>query len=85
MQSNLSEDLNLVTERIVILLDGRQINAKLFCTYELENHDQLKVNLKFGIFSKKSKVHHALSNIIADLLSTHSIDFRHKSKNVQFI
>ena len=75
MQSNLSEDLNLVTERIVILLDGRQINAKLFSTYELENHDQLKVNLKFGIFSKKSKVHHALSNIIADLLSTHSIKY----------
>ncbi len=75
MQSNLSEDLNLITERTVILLDGRQINAKLFSTYEVVNHDQLKIKLNFGTFSEKSKVHHALSNIIVDLLSTHSIRY----------
>ena len=75
MQNNLIEKENPITERTVILLDGRQINAKLFSNYELENHDQLKIKLNFGIFSKKSKVHHTLSNIIADLLSTHSIKY----------
>ena len=43
MQNNLIEKENPITERTVILLDGRQVNTKLFSNYELENHDKLKI------------------------------------------
>ena len=43
---------NFPTERQIILLDGRTVKVPLFSTYSITNHDQLKINLKFGIFVK---------------------------------
>ncbi len=66
---------NFPTERQIILLDGRTVKVPLFSTYSITNHDQLKINLKFGIFVKKLPLDQALANIITDMLSTHSIKY----------
>lgn len=75
MQNKVLTNCNFPTERQIALLDGRTITVPLFSTYSLENHDRLKVTLKFGIFFKKSALDQALANIITDMLSTHSIKY----------
>ncbi|RZG95357.1 site-specific integrase [Acinetobacter pittii] len=75
MKSQKVDELNIITERLIVLLDGRQVNVPLFSTFGIKNRDQIKIKLNFGIFSKKFKLHVALSNIILDLLSTHSIQY----------
>lgn len=75
MKSSIIENIETITERTIILLDGRKITFSPFSTFSITNHDQQKIKLRFGIFSKKSKIHHALSHVISDLLSTHSIRY----------
>lgn len=75
MQNSALTVSNFLTERQIILLDGRKVKVPLFSTYSLVNHDQLKIPLKFGIFVKKSPLDQALANIITDMLSTHSIKY----------
>lgn len=75
MQINSNEDINIVTERTIILLDGQKATIPLFSKFKLQNHDNLNIKFNFQIFDKDSKVHYAVSNIIVDLLSTHSINY----------
>lgn len=75
MRNNIIEEIDLITERTVILLDGRVLIIPLFSTFAIPNHDNQNITLDFSIFSINSKLHHALSNIILDLLSTHSIRY----------
>lgn len=75
MQNNLIEKENPITERTIVLLDGRKVTIPLFSSFSLKNHDNLKIKLNFNIFNKDSKLHYALSNTIIDLLSTHSIKY----------
>lgn len=75
MKSQKVDELNIPTERLIVLLDGRQAKVPLFSKFDIKNRDQIKIKLNFGIFSKKFKLHVALSNIILDLLSTHSIQY----------
>jgi integrase len=75
MQSNIIKEIDPPTERTIVLLDGRQMTVPLFSAFKLVNHDQIKINLNFNIFSSKSELNTTLSNIIIDLLSTHSIKY----------
>lgn len=75
MHSNIIEEFTSNKERTIVLLDGRQITRSLFSTFHLVNHDQMKIKLNFNIFSDKSVIHITLSNIIFDLLATHSIKY----------
>lgn len=64
MQNNIIKKNAPVTERKVVLLDGRIVTVPLFSSFRLVNHDQLKIKLNFNIFSNKEELHVALSNII---------------------
>lgn len=75
MQSTIIEEIDSITERTIVLLDGRQITVPLYRNFKLVNHDGIIYLLNFGIFDNKNPLHRALSNLVIDILIVHSISY----------
>ena len=75
MKSNFVEETPQLTERTIILLDGRKETIHFFRKHEIVNHDNILFILHFNIFEKENRLHYALANILIDLLTTHSITY----------
>lgn len=75
MQNNLIEKENPITERTVVLLDGRRATIPLYQNFKIDNHDDLSLILHLNIFNNNNPLHTALSNLVIDMLSVHSIAY----------
>ncbi|WP_168409063.1 tyrosine-type recombinase/integrase [Acinetobacter indicus] len=61
--------------RTIILLDGRKIDAPLFKTIRLYNHDNQKFYIYLDDLEPNNLLHQAFANTLIDLLITHSIAY----------
>ncbi len=75
MQSNIIKEITPLTERTIVLLDGRHVTVPLYKNFKIDNHDGMTFLLNFNIFSNNNILHKVLSNSVIDLLSTHSISY----------
>ena len=73
MQKNIIQEMTQITERTIILLDGRQVTVPLFRNFKVDNHDDQSFLLHLNIFESSNILHRALANLVIDMLSIHSI------------
>lgn len=75
MKNKLIQKENPTTQRTIILLDGRKITIPIYQNFKIENHDGITFLLHLNIFDINNPLHRALSNLIVDMLSIHSITY----------
>ncbi|MBF4455075.1 site-specific integrase [Acinetobacter sp. SK-43] len=75
MQTNTIKEIIPLKKRTIILLDGREITVPLYKNFKINNHDGLSFLLHFNIFNDNNILHRALSNLVIDMLSIHSITY----------
>ena len=73
MQKNIIQEMTQITERTIILLDGRQVTVPLFRNFKVDNHDDQSFLLHLNIFESNNILHRALANLVIDMLSIHSM------------